>query len=128
MDAYQGTGQWATVPGSIQLKVLFEVTSAQPTDNAMNVETGAVVVAQFSDAVDPATLAVTVTSTSGGTTLASQVTYDVNTRTATVTAPLLPGASDQAAVTPAVRDTAGRPLAVPRQWTFSTRPPQSVTL
>ena len=124
MDAYQGTGQWATVPGSIQLKVLFEVTSVQPTDNAMNVETGAVVVAQFSDAVDPATLAVTVTSR--GTTLASKVSYDMNTRTATVTAPLLPGASYQAAVTTAVRDTAGRPLAAARQWTFATRAPQSV--
>lgn len=126
LDPNQSAGRWASPPGSIQLKVLFEVTSVQPTDNAANVETGAVVVAQFSDGVDPATLAVAVTS--GGTTLATTLSYDSNTRTTTVSAPLLPDKSYQAVVTTAVRDTAGRPLAVARQWTFSTRPPQSVTL
>ena len=109
----------------------FAVTTVTPTGGATDVETGAVIMAHFNAPVAPATLtstSFTLTTDSTPTPHAVAHAYDPTSRTAQLVGPLLPGSTYRAAVTTAVEDTTGRALVTAREWTFSTRTWQSVTL
>jgi Big-like domain-containing protein/CARDB protein len=112
---------------AVHVKVVFQVTSVLPANGASNIEAGAVVAAQFSDAVKVQTLnATSFTVNTGGDTLPTRITYDPVSRTASLVAPFLPSSPYQASVTTAVQDTAGRSSDSAFSWMFTTRGWQGV--
>ena len=104
------------------------VTSVTPPDGSTLVcPNTAVITATFSKAMNPATINTsTFTLTSGGVSVAGQVTYVVATKVATFTpsSPLAPpGASFTATITTGAADTFGNRLAANFVWTFTISPP-----
>ncbi len=103
------------------------VTSTSPAKNATGVAVDATVSATFSEPMDAATIT---TSTftlvdNGGTTLTGAVTYDDQTRTATLTPsdPLLEGTVYTATITTGVTDAYGNALAGDYTWSFTSVAP-----
>lgn len=100
-----------------------------PAPNLADVETGATVSVTFNQAIDPSTLTgSTFTVTVGGTALPTAVTYMAAAQTARATAPLLPDESYQVELTTGVLTAAGVGLGAAEQWSFSTRPWETVTV
>jgi hypothetical protein len=106
------------------------VTGRTPLPGATGVATNSAVTAEFSEAMDPATLTTatfTLVRQSTGTAVAGTVTYSAMTRIATLQpatalannvvylATVKGGAAG-------VRDTAGNPLAADASWSFTTAP------
>ena len=114
---------------AVKVKVIFQVTAVLPPNGASGVEAGAVAAAQFSDAVNLATLnATSIAINTGGDTLPVKINYDSPSRTASLSAPLLPNSPYQGRVTTAVQDTAGRPLPSTQTWSFTTRAWQGIAV
>jgi Big-like domain-containing protein len=100
----------------------LEISAMTPAPNATEVETGAAVTVTFNQAIDPATLtAATFKVTTAGLALSVAISYDAATRTATLSAPLLPDSTYEVEVTTGVRTTADSALGAAARWSFATR-------
>jgi hypothetical protein len=107
------------------------VTGVTPADGAQRVARSTKVTATFSEAMDPSTLNNTTFTLSGPSqnqnapVVAATVSYDAQTRTATLTpnADLDPSVTYTATVesgASGVKDRVGNPLAADRTWSFTT--------
>jgi hypothetical protein len=102
------------------------VVAVAPLDASTGICSNAVVTAVFSKAMNPATImspATTFTLTGPGTTnVAGNVTYDMNTDTATFTpmSPLGLNIQYTATISTGAQDQFGNGLAVKRTWSFTT--------
>ncbi len=108
------------------------VLSIQPVNGATDVATNATVLVTFSEPVNAATITATsiaLTRTTGGTSVASTVTYNNATRVATVTpsAALSNSTGYTLTVSTAVRDTSGNALTSNVTSTFTTVAPVDVS-
>ena len=96
------------------------VTSTVPAAGALEVARTTAVSATFAQAVDPASLSMTLKATAAGTAVAGTTTWDMTTRTATFT----PSATlvDSLGYTASVNasSVAGTPMAAARTWSFTT--------
>ena len=101
------------------------VISVAPPNGSSDICPSTLVIATFSEAMNPATIispATTFTLTASGTPVAGTVTYDVSSYAATFT-PTSPLALDTlytATITTGAQDLAGDPLASNYVWTFTT--------
>ena len=103
------------------------VTAASPADGANDVETGAQVTATFNRGIEPATLTPeNFVLRAGGTQLGSIVAYDAATHAARLVGPLLPQTFYEVELTTGIRDDEGGALSAAQEWTFTTRPWQTV--
>jgi hypothetical protein len=95
------------------------VQSTSPTNNGHSVPTGGKVRATFNEAMTPASITMTLSSSAGG--VAGTVAYDATSKTAmfTPSAALAPSTVYTARVT-AAKDAAGNAMAAPYSWTFTT--------
>jgi len=117
-------GLAATAPAA------FTVVSSQnplvnffsPADNAHNISINTEVTAVFSKDMKDTTITTgTFTLSTGGKAIATTVSYDNASRTATLTpAALLANTTYTAAVTTGVRDTTGLAMEAVKTWTFTT--------
>jgi len=126
ISSYQDTNYWVDVvfvPGVAQ-NVPPEVASNTPVSNATGVSTDVAPTATFNKAVQPTSIQMGMSSTSGPTN--GSVGYNANTNTATFTPSqaLTPGATYTVSVTAAV-DLSGNSLSGPDSWSFTTSPPQA---
>lgn len=97
------------------------VTALAPLPDASFVDTSAQPTATFSKAIDPATMAFTVTG-SGGAAVAGSPAYDAATKTATFTPSATLPAGQEFTVSVTASDTNGNAMAGPRTWSFTTDP------
>jgi len=116
------------------------VSSTLPTTNATNVPPITTVVANFSEAMNPATMTTstfTVKKKQGGSPVSATVTYDPTTNKATLqpTSNLAAQTAYTATITggtSGVKDLAGNPISVTYSWNFTTSildtTPPTVTL
>lgn len=95
------------------------VTTYSPGSDLVSVATGTNLTATFSKAINPSTLAFTLTLV-GGAAVAATVTYDASSKTVS----LAPGSAltkaKQYAVSLAATDTNGNAMAAPFTWKFTT--------
>lgn len=106
-----------------------QLVSVVPADGSTDAETGALIMATFNSALNPATLTpASFTLSLGGVPLTTSVTYGPASNTAHLIGPLLPGAAYQALVTTEVTGANGQALAQARSWSFSTRAWQSTSI
>jgi methionine-rich copper-binding protein CopC len=99
------------------------VTATSPTANATGVAVSANVTANFSEAMDPATItSANFNLTDGSTAVPAAVSYNSTNNVATLnpTADLAAGRTYTATISVGVKDVAGNALASPRTWTFTT--------
>jgi hypothetical protein len=103
-----------------------KVVDTAPNDGATGVEVNTVR-AEFDEAIQASSL--TFTLTDGSDAVAADVTYDNDTRTATLTpaAALAAGTTYTATVSGAT-DTSGNPMTAPVTWSFTTRATNDHTL
>lgn len=120
-DSYNATNYWvdAVFIQAFADAVAPEVTSKTPVSGATVVPTTTGVTATFSEPVTASSISFVLKN--GSTTVPSTVTYDVATRTATLTptSQLSFGATYSATVSGA-RDLANNPMAGPVTWSFTT--------
>jgi hypothetical protein len=101
------------------------ITARTPAPGATNVSVGTNVSATFSQAMDPATLTsttFTLRKTGTSTNVAATISYNATTRTAVLqpTSALDVSSSYTVAISTAVRDSSGIPLASSETWSFTT--------
>lgn len=99
------------------------ITSVSPANNATGVSVATTVYANFSEALDPATVTtLTFTLKAGATSIAGAVTYDAALFRAifTPTSNLSNSTTYTATITTGVRDVAGNALASSYTWVFTT--------
>jgi predicted RNA-binding protein with TRAM domain len=97
------------------------VTSTDPANNATNVPLNKVIKANFSEAMDPATITgSTFTLKQGNTNVTGTVTYSGTTASFTPTNPLSGNLVYTATITTGAKNTAGTALANDYVWTFTT--------
>jgi hypothetical protein len=120
-SSFDGTNYWVDPVFVTQTAVTSAptVTSVSPKAGAGSVATNTVVTATLSEAVQPSSVAFTLTGPTGP--VAGTLAYNVGTFVATFTpsAPLVVGASYTATVSGAT-DLQGHPMAAPFTWSFST--------
>ena len=113
------------------------VDTAPPTVNNVSPANGATanvatnVAATFSEAMDASTVSdQSFTLYKAGSPVAAQVTYDPNSRTATLdpAGDLQAGASYDAKITTSVKDSAGNGLTQEKTWSFTVEAPFPVTV
>lgn len=117
---------WQTAPSAPPPPQPPTVVSTTPPAGAAGVDTGAVVSATFSRAMDPATItAISFTLVGPSGAVAGGVTYDgpSDTATLTPTAPLAAGTAYTATLATAITAADGTALAAPVSWTFTTAAP-----
>jgi glucose/arabinose dehydrogenase len=99
------------------------VVSRSPAPSATGVSTQIVILASFSEPIQPSTLSF-VLRNSGGTVIPATPSYDNATRTASLDSTSdLSGASTFTATISGVRDLAGNLIAAPVSWSFTTTTP-----
>jgi hypothetical protein len=97
------------------------VISTVPLDGATNVVVGTIVSADFSTAMDPATLSTnSFTLKNGALAVGGGVSYAGVTATFTPTAALATNTLYTAAISTGAQDLAGTPMAAPYTWSFTT--------
>lgn len=99
------------------------VTSVSPAANSSNIATNTTIKAVFSESLDPASVAGSVTvSDSTGKTVSGTTTYDDASKTITFTpgAALTTSSSYTVTINTGVKDVAGNALAAPYSWSFTT--------
>jgi len=105
------------------------VASTSPASGSTTADARGAVTANFSEAMDPATIssATFALRDSTNTVVPSTVAYNAASRSATLTpnATLAYGASYTATVSTGVKDLAGNAMAANYTWSFSTAPPKS---
>ncbi len=131
-QSFRSTNYWVDVvfeSGGAPDTTLPTVTSTVPTGAAANVAVGSTVRAVFSEAIDPATVTGSTFElrNAANAVVASTVTYDAATRTATLTpsSSLATSSSYTATVRggtvdPRIKDLAGNALASSVSWSFTT--------
>lgn len=110
---------FTTDPGDITPPT---VTSALPLDQTIDIDPDSLILAAFSEAMDPTTLnANTFTVTSGGVSLPGMLSYDAATFTASFSpsTPLPSNSVVTARLAAVIADEAGNRLAAPFQWSFT---------
>lgn len=99
------------------------VISTIPANGATNVPVAQSLSANFSKAMNPATInAATFTVSAGGTPVAGAVSYSGTTATFIPAVALTPGTIYTASITTGAKDTTGTSLAANYVWTFTTVP------
>jgi hypothetical protein len=102
------------------------VESVRPPDGSTAADPLSPVVVTFDAALDPATAtAQAIPITRGGPPVAGSATYDAASRSVEIDAPLLPGASYDAAVETTIEGEGGGQLDQRFEWSFATRPWES---
>ena len=108
------------------------VGSVSPVDGATGVSPTSNVAATFSEAMNASTVSgQSFTLSKAGSPVSAQVTYDQNSRTATLdpAGDLQTGATYDAKITTSVKDTAGNALVQEKTWSFTVAsPPPGVTV
>jgi hypothetical protein len=117
--------QWSftTIPRET---ILPFIPATVPAVRAGNVPINTPITATFTESMDPATINETTFTVDG---LTGTVSYDDPTRTATFTPATLPlgfRTTYRATISTGVRDLAGNPLPLTKQWSFTTAAPDSV--
>jgi hypothetical protein len=101
------------------------VNNVSPGETATGVAPNTNVTATFSEAMDASTVSdQSFTLSKAGSTVSARVTYDQNSRTATLdpTEDLQAGATYDAKITTSVKDQAGNALAQEMTWSFTVEP------
>ncbi len=101
------------------------VGSVSPADGATGVSPTSNVTATFSEAMNASTLSgQSLTLSKDGSSVSAQVSYDQNSRTATLdpAGDLQAGATYDAKITTSVKDSAGNALAQEKTWSFKVEP------
>lgn len=112
---------WSFTTGTTADNTAPTVSSTVPAPAATGVATNGNIVANFSEAMDVATITTaTFTLTQGGTTVPGAVTYVGTVATFDPTSDLAASTLSTATVTTGVKDLAGNPLAVNKTWSFTT--------
>ncbi len=99
------------------------VISTSPANNTMDVAIDTVITATFSEKIDPSTITRTTFTVSDGNNIDGDVSYDVNTITATFKPSpenLASGKTYIATITTDVKDLSGNTIAFPYTWSFKT--------
>ena len=112
---------WSFTSGTTPDTVAPTVNSTNPADTATNVALNQSVSANFSEALDPATVnSTTFTLSDGATPVTGTVSYSNNVATFTSTSELTASTIYTATLTSAITDLAANPLAANSMWTFTT--------
>ncbi len=110
-----------TTAGGVSDNSAPAVSAVTPANNATSVATTATVSANFSEAMDPATITPTTFNLKQGTTaVPGTVTYSANIATFTPTTALTAGVLYTATITSGVKDGAGNAMTANYSWSFTT--------
>jgi hypothetical protein len=127
-----GTPLAAEVSWTFTTGTAPSVADNTPADNALDVSSHALITAEFSEAMDPASFITgfTVTGPTPTDIIAGQLAYDTNTDILTFTpnADLAANTTFTVTVTTDATDLSGTPLAADFAWSFTTGVPPDVSL
>ena len=120
-NALAANRTWSFTTGTTADNTAPTVSSTIPTDTATGVATNGNIAANFSEAMDVATITTTTfTVTQGGTAVPGVVTYEGTVAIFNPTSNLAASTLYTATVTTGVKDLAGNALAANRTWSFTT--------